>query len=1184
MSQVSSLNEGQERAVYTRGKDILVSAPAGSGKTKILVSRILELIKEGANVDQLLVLTFTQAAAGEMKQRLRSLLEAEISQGNEALALQIEKLPFAYITNFHGFCNQLISQYGRLIDIQPGYEILSDAKSTRDQAMAETLKGLYLNPDYYDFMRMYFPNKDDLVKCVLKLYETLQACGDRTQFIQTFRDEIYHYLLNHEDLQGWVYYDLIIDELRKEIELAYEHLEEAKLYCEEEGVVYFYERPLGQKGKATEKPIPYESYKMYLDELEASLGTEQMHLCFKNKPQAPYLIPWKDLGEEIKEKCSAPLTQLKKKILDGVKNSYEALFDPSKENRYRVIKTSQTAIETLLSITEQFETNYQLLKKEMNVLDFNDLERLATLLLSKEYGVAKDLNEQLVEIMIDEYQDSNQVQENLIQLIADGSAHHVPCFMVGDMKQSIYRFRQADPEIFKSKYDRYPTLETATRIDLGYNYRSRKVVLDSINFICNQVMDTKVGSLEYYDDPSAQLNYDFLRKEGCKDTSEYEATKQKAILRMNETTDDYTEILMVDGSSELVDDTIENSEYEAYMVAKRIIEGGWSFGEVAVLMRQTSKFITYKKVFDKLHIPTTIVLSTGFMQASEIARMMSVYRAFANPNDNLSMMSFLRSPFNFSNFSDDMIASVVLGKGESLYQGILKDGRFDGFVEVFESLRKDLNQLPFKQWNQRFFEWSGYLNRAYQMKNGIQRYQNLCLLLEKIAEKQEEIHTIENWIDYFENIGDANNSPAVVPKDQEAVTFMTIHKSKGLEFPIVFVSMHDKKFNLQDGKDRLIFDRKLTLAMKPRMLKDLEVTIQGEQAHFKDVVVQYDNVFLNLLSRLQNRDTISEELRIYYVALTRASKKLILTGTLTHEQLNDYAKGVYLHQLVHHGHYIYGYSLRKAQSFMDWLIPSILRHQDILNELAHENEYISKIKETIATPLEKQLENTSQARFHFQWYSYQELLDLPEIEANTEPKQALVYHAPLQPRQQLDRSCGVTTTEEDDIDLRGQITHGPLTATQKGTLVHGVFELLPLQEEVDVSSYITQLHTQGAYTDEEYACLMDYVSHIQAFYTSIIYQFCVNAVAIYREMPIMFKRDEQVVHGIIDLLIENEDGYIIVDYKTDQVRSDASEEQLVLAHKNQMTAYTQTLRDIYPNKKITSYLYYLHTNVVVKVF
>lgn len=1189
MSQVSSLNDGQREAVFARGKNILVSAPAGSGKTKILVSRILELLKEGADVDQLLVLTFTQAAAGEMKQRLSSMLEEEIAKGHSALISQKEKLPFAYITNFHGFCNQLIGRYGFLLGIYPGYEILSDNQAMMNEAMEETLARVYEDPSNYEFIRTYFPNKNDLVACVFKLYEILQASGNKEAFLHNYSDEIYGFLLDHEDFKAWSYYPLLMEELRKEIDLAYVKLEETKAYCEENGIVYFYERPMAQKGKSAEKPIPYEAIKDYLDSLKDSLGKEHMNERFRNKPLTPYNIPWKDLDEEIKERCSKTLTSLKGGILKGVKDTYEALIDPSKDNLKQVLKTSKDAIDTLLDMTFSFEDHYLQKKQAIHVLDFNDLERYATKLLSPAYGVATDLNQKLVEIMVDEYQDSNQVQENIIQLIAQAHTPHVPCFMVGDMKQSIYRFRQADPEIFKEKYDHYPMLDNATRIDLGYNYRSRKVVLDSINFICNQVMDTDVGSLEYYHDPSAQLNYDFLRKEGCKDTSEYEDAKQKALARMAQTTDDYTEILMVDADSEEDQEGMDQREYEAYLVAKRILEGKWPLKDVAVLMRQTTAFITYKKVFDKLHIPTTIVLSAGFIQATEINRMLSVYKALANPKDDLSMMAFLRSPFDFSYFSDETIAQVEREEGQSLFDAIKQDSTFSTFIEVYESLREDLTRLPFKQWNELFFEKSGYLSRSYQMKNGMQRYQNLWLLLQKIEEKQGDIHHIQQWVTYFEHLGGAADSPAVVPKDQDAVTFMTIHKSKGLEFPIVFVSMHDKSFNLQDSKQRLIFDRHLSLGMKPRCVKDLPVTIRGQEAHFKDVVVEYDNVFVNLLARLQNRDTISEEMRIYYVALTRASKKLILTGTLSHEELKDYAKDVYIHQKAFQGAYIYNYRIRKAHNYMDWLIPSILRHQDILACLKGENEYIEAIALTLKTPLEMHLENTAQSRFSFRWLTHKELLDVPQTNDTTDKQKAIVYHVPTQLNQDLVKSRGVTATEEDDLALRSYLNpevsvHSTLQATDKGTLVHAVFELLPLDTVTDVSLFIDQLYAKGAYREDEYAFLKDYAPKIQSFYKSPLYELCRQAKAIHKEVPLMYLEEQQVVHGIIDLLIEGEKEMVVVDYKTDQISSKATQEALIQAHKHQLQAYTTAIQALYPQKEISSYVYYLHINAVVKVF
>lgn len=1216
MTQVTSMNEGQIKAVEARNCNILVSAPAGSGKTKILVTRILELLKEGVHVDSFLVLTFTQAAAGEMKQRLMGMLDGEIEKADgklkEHLLAQKAKLPFAFITNFHGFCNQLIDRYGYLVGVKTGYEILSDNERLLHQALDKTMDDLLGQEDFVLFRSIYFHQREALEEQLLKLYEVLQALGNRDAFIKKMDEEIYGFLENQkdQDLSEWCFYPELQDELRAVVIRTLASLEDLKLYCMQNGMQPFFERPLSQGPSAAKKEVPYVALKNYYLELLRRLepgmplmGAGGLNEWAIQKPESTYNMPWKDLGDEVALNKNV-LSSKKSALTAQFKKVYEQLIDTDMESTRLIHQEAKRVIEMMLSCTFKLEENYRASKRKENVLDFNDLERYATMLLQKDLPVATALNEKLYEIMVDEYQDTNMVQENIVRLIADATSKQVPCFMVGDMKQSIYRFRQADPQIFKEKYDRFPLEEGSLRVDLAFNYRSSKVVLDSINFIFNQMMDVHIGSLEYYEDKSAQLNYDFLRKEGAKDTSEYEMVKQKALARMKMAKDDKTEVLMVDSDSPKPKD-FQDSEYEAYMVGKRILElkanglDGMplTYSDMAVLMRQTTHFMIYKKVFDKLGIPTTIVLSKGFMTSVEMRQMLMVYQAFNHPYDDMAMYSLLRAPFNFSYFKDQEIA-LVKEKGISLYESIQSNDLFSHFLEVFEELRKALSEMPFASWNSLFFEKSGYLNRVSMMKNGIQRYQNLCLLQLKVKEKQDDIHWIKDWVQYFDELGSSADAPAIMPKDQQAVVFMTIHKSKGLEFPVVFVSMHDKKFNLQDGKQRLIFDRNLSLSIKPRIKKDLPLTLFDQEANFQNVVVEYDNPFLTLLGRLQNKESISEEMRIYYVALTRAGKKLILTGTMSHDVCEGYLHRVLAQEKCQmpesseHQNWILNRNIRYGLCYLDWLIPSVMRHQDVLCQMrAYYPELVDELSCALSQKYEDTMENTSQSRFDFRWYSHEDILNIPlqnEVVENLNLDKEVfdINRYAYIDQTTIPQSIAVTALGKENDTFKGQAassTNQGMSAASKGTLVHEFMEFIPMNKNEDVTSRIEALYQAKKYNDEEYSVLIDYVSKIEAFRKSECFCWMQEAKTCLKEQPFCLEKDGQVVHGTIDVLCINESNVVIIDYKTDRVSKYAKEEDLISRHSTQLQLYKEALQKIYPQKMVEAYLYYLETSRCVQV-
>lgn len=1219
MSKVTALNEEQQQAINARHRDILVSAPAGSGKTKILVSRILALLKEGVSIDQFLVLTFTQAAAKEMKQRLMTMLdeEAEIAEGalKDHLEAQKKKLPFSYLTNFHGFCNTLIDHYGYLVGIQPGYEILSDQEALMQNCLDQTIDEALQDPAFCRFRTLYFPERDRLAEQIQRLYEVLQTLGNRDAFVQQMDEAVYGFLENQQqrDLSEWCFYPRLQQELQNVVIETLASLEELKAFCAAHGIVPFYQRPLSQTKTASERAVPYEALKTYYGELLTRLqpgvplmGSGGLNELAIQKPAAAYQIPWKDLDDEAVSYKNT-LSSKKTAITGQFKKVYDQLVDRSTENTTLVYREAHQAIAMLLDVTISFEKHYREAKQKLNVLDFNDLERYATQLLQPDLPVAQALNQKLYEIMVDEYQDTNMVQERIVGLIADATKKHVPCFMVGDMKQSIYRFRQADPEIFKQKYDTYPTRSDCLRIDLVFNYRSSKVVLDSINFIFNQIMDPHYGSLAYYLDPKAQLNYDFLRKEGATDTAQLAEVTARAKQRMAQSLADHTEILLVNSSTAKPVD-MNQVEYEAQMIASRIyqlVQEGLngepiSYRDIAVLMRQTTSFLIFKKVFDRLGIPNTIVLSRGFMAATEIRQMMMVYRALLDPCDDLALMACLKAPFDFSGYTEEQLAAVR-DPAHSLFENIQEQAIFQPFLTSFADLRTQLDVLPFDEWHTYFFAASGYLERLRGLKNGQQRYQNVHLLVEKIKEKKAEIHWIGDWIAYFENLGSGADAPAVMPKDQEAVVFMTIHKSKGLEFPVVFVAMHDKKFNLQDGKARLIFDRHLSMSIKPRQFKTLSTTLFQQDASFDKVCVEYDNPFLSLLGRLQNQETISEEMRIYYVALTRAGKKLILTGTMDEDACFSYLQTALLQnqgnmpETAQTQGWIYHRKARHASCYLDWLMPAVFRHPDVWQALQKHSVELAEVVQTIeqVSPLAyaQSLDNTCDSHFDFQWLSYQDILNapVPAKQVMAQPRSPLVFDLQQYAwKDTLDQpaSLAVTAIEEKKVNVAQSVTprqdHG-LTPTQKGTLVHEFMEWLPLDQHQSVASVIAELYQAGRYQYDEYEALMAYVDRLEQFRQSTLFHRMQTASLCLREQPFCLEKDGQLFHGVMDVFCLTEDKAFVIDYKTDRVSKYAKNEDLISRHAQQLHLYQEALARLYPQRQIEGYLYYLETGRCVKV-
>ncbi|MFR1294229.1 MAG: UvrD-helicase domain-containing protein [Coprobacillus cateniformis] len=500
-------------------------------------------------------------------------------------------------------------------------------------------------------------------------------------------------------------------------------------------------------------------------------------------------------------------------------------------------------------------------KKQLNQLDFSDLERYAHQLLEPQYGIVDVLYHRLKEIMVDEYQDTNQIQESLLLKISEYQQPAIPLFMVGDMKQSIYRFRQADPQIFSDKYDTFSLSDEdcqkthTRRIDLVFNYRSSKIVLDSINYIFNQIMDKDIGGLEYYLDDSARLNYDYVGKENNQ--------KESARTRFFSEKHLATEILIdiYNPASSL-----DKEQYEAHMVAQKILKlkqemkiqnKPVDFKDMVVLMRSTVSFLTFKKVFDLYQIPNHIVLSQGLMNSNEIENMMTFLQGLAHPYDDIALLSILRQPYTMSNIDMETIAKLRTDHKEiSLYEclSLSSDKRVIDFLDIFNELRLySYTHSPYEVLKE-IYRLTDYPLFVSKLINGSQRKSNLDLFLEIVLQTQEQNPYLAELIETLKNSSDFAPAQSSSESDN-VVEFMTIHKSKGLEFPIVFVCNMHKQFNTQDSKERMMIDKRLGIALKPRMRKNTE--------NLNNLIIEYENCYRNMIARRQLDESINEEMRIF---------------------------------------------------------------------------------------------------------------------------------------------------------------------------------------------------------------------------------------------------------------------------------------------------------------------------------
>ena len=1198
MKKDKSLNDEQNLAVYSRGSSILVSAPAGSGKTKILVNRIMSLIEDDhINVNELLVLTFTKAAAIEMKQRLVEALDQRIQNSQDQLKEHLIKqkllLNDAYITNFHSFCSDLLSQYGYLIQIDANFQILENPAVIKAHIFDQCLDQWVQQSEFKDFYQSHYVGYqfDQLKDIIFQLDNLSHTIYHFDDYIKDVKMNLYDQIIQNHSYHNTPFESYLKNILIEAYQEGYNSYLRLCDFCQQFGLSFFFE-------KTAKFPSPQETLEKYYLSIETMIKQDTLLTNKKPVLEKSRNASFKNVDESIKKQYTELFVQAKKTFSD----IYDKCVPSSIDELSQILKVSFESLKQYLYYLKQFQNKYQQYKHDYQYLDFNDLEQYTLQLLDKQYGVSEILYHQLHEIMIDEYQDTNEIQENLILKIACFHNPEINRFMVGDMKQSIYRFRKADLDIFNQKYLTYGKGNHNQRIDLKFNYRSHKIVLDSINYIFNAIMDSRYGGLEYDRDPHAKLNYDFLRKDKCESL---EAKQQKIELLNQEHRFD-TEIMLVLKPEER---SVDMVEYEALMMGKKIIEmiGQLDLDfpqgsrkarlkDIVVLSRNVGNFMTYKKVFDRIHIPNLIVLTKGFFESPEIIDCFSFLKAISNCLDDISMISILKGNYQWSHFDESWIYLHKL-ENMSMYASLCQsqDKEAIEFLDYYHEMVNYSHTHTVYELLEKFLQDSQYDTFVCSLYNGQQRYENIQLFLEMLKEDQDlSLHQIVTKIDQTikENI---DYKPATLCQDGDAVVFMTIHQSKGLEFPIVFVNQLNHQFNFADSKAPLIQDKKLGMILNAYVKTDLD--------DYQDVVIEYQNPLRGIFSYLLDNETINEEMRILYVALTRASQKLILTGGLKSiDMIDKWQKQIIDYALDGHEHLLPA-TIRKSNNMLNWIMLSIIRHPDFTKQCADLSLFDAKISNRYDLSFVKEnaakiriyeetefSENTMHAKFKthiidcetIDEYIYPKIVHTQNYETIYQNNSQFHY----QYDNELDKTIAVTSLISDGDryypDLRFDEDTSNIQSTSRGTIIHSLLEKLPLVKNMNLTEELQHIIEQEHYDEDIQKLIFNYQNHIQDFLDSDVYQLMLNSPYCYKEKEFSFVSDtKQIIHGIFDVVCIQDYQITIIDYKTDRVSKNTAVSILEELHQQQMDYYKKIMKMVFPDYHIQAIVYYLHINQYV---
>ena len=1300
--------EEQQKVIDTHGVDVLVSAAAGSGKTAVLVARILEMVTSPVHpvdIDRLLVVTFTNAAAAEMRQRIRDALEvrAEQEADNEHLQRQLVLIHNAKITTIHSFCLQVLRSHFHLIGLDPGFRVADEAEMQllRQDVLKEVLDEAYEteaeNQEFHEFLEQFSTGKDDrpVMEAVLALYhfsmgqpgplEWLQECREmyvsggaalaKTDSAEQKKEEPDNGSRLEEDSakEGEEQNNQTERVCGKTCDGLHDPLwlraavDDTKHVLEEAG-------NLVQRAYDTAmEPFGPAAYGLaLLDDLEqikrVARAQDYHGLAAAFRGMHPYkrLSTKKDPDVlEEKKQLVKDLREAAKTALAGVRTRY---FYDTPEVIRDEFERSGLSVRWLTYLTEAFSKRLAQRKAEKNMLDFSDLEHLALqILVERKDGenhpsaAAREYAGQFEEIMIDEYQDSNLVQELILGSVSGGGCGAHNLFMVGDVKQSIYRFRLARPELFLEKYHAYPQLETAQRIDLHKNFRSRYEVLNSVNYIFRQIMTENPGGIVYDEDAALYAGAKFPERvdlcaekdawvqDGGKPESDASQSMKKeeangALLKAEEIKETssresvYTTELWLTES-----DTARRRETEARMVGARIeamvgkeqiwdkdlTPEGWTEGmerggyrpvqykDIVILLRTVSGWAdTFGSVLTEMGIPNFTGSQSGYFSAAEVRTVLSYLQVLDNPRQDIPLAAVLHSAIG--GLDEEELAWIRSESEEgSFYEccrSYLESGadkaikeKLAHFFDMLEHFRARAEYTPVHLLLWEILDETGYGAYAQALPAGSQRKANLDMLVEKaIAYEATSYRGLYHFVRYIENLkkyevdyGEAN----IGSESDNTVRIMSIHKSKGLEFPVVFVCGMAKQFNETDSRAKAVMHPSLGIGCDC-----VDTRLRTRQASLLKKIIQ----------KTTSMENLGEEMRVLYVAMTRAKEKLILTGCVGNmeEQAAKWSQTA-----ATPGETLPYSSLTGASSYLDWVMPALMRHPDarmlaLSLHIPYEefDQSVWKKRMEKGKPVDK----TDAFSTHYEFYAMaKELFEAEEFRqadkeqaslaallnpdlsvcADEEARKYLAHVFSEDFAYQYERGQKIAgklsvselkkrsqepeetdakqlyAPEEEEIIPGFYRTDVQVKGAARGTLYHTFMENLDFSKKEELQMQLEELVNCGKMSRDEASAVR--LSDIRRFLktkTGKGMEQAARAGKLHREQPFVlgvpaetiqkeWSGDETVlVQGIIDAWFEDEDGAVVlVDYKTDHI---ADREKLAERYRGQLSYYAQALKQL----------------------
>lgn len=1226
----------QWKAIFAKDQDVLVAAAAGSGKTAVLVERIIQKIvaeEDPLDVDQLLVVTFTNASAAEMRSRIGEALSKAMNDRPESshLRKQLGLLTRASISTLHSFCLEVVRKFYYMVDIDPHFRIGDDTEMVllQDEVIDELFEEEYGKKDNESFFRLVDTftgdrSDEELQTLVLKLYEFSRSHPFPDQWL----DELInmHGVTEDHRVDDLVYGKLLLSDIRLQLSGAKGLLEEA------------YDMTKWPGGPAP-RAVNYADDLEIVGQMEkaAEAGFDALHETMNHWKFSRAKTCRGDEYDPELVKRAADLRDKAKEILNNISTE---IFSRTPENFIRDMCEMRPLYATLVKMVKAFANRFEKIKKDKGLVDFSDLEHLALdILLDKENGqinpseVAIGYRHQFREVLVDEYQDINMVQETILQLISGEGEDNGNLFMVGDVKQSIYRFRLAEPNLFLAKYNRFTSEgdNGGLRIDLSRNFRSRAEVLDGTNYLFKQIMGVKVGEIDYNED--AEL----MKGAGYPEDEPYPV--EVAVIDLADENTGQNK----HNDAEITQEELEKTKLEARFLAGKIrkiideekpvhdIKKGISrpaqYKDIVILLRSLTWAQDIMEEFRHAGIPVYADLAEGYFEATEVTIMLSLLKVIDNPEQDIPLAAVLRSPI--VGLDEEELAHIRLDARQGSYFEAVKkyveSPNDDGQTETREKVRHFLSSLsewrnlarngPLPDLIWQLYRDTGFYDFAGGLPGGKQRQANLRALYDRASQYEETsfrgLFRFLRFIDRMRDRGKDLGAARALGEQEDVVRVMTIHSSKGLEFPIVFVSGIGREFHTKDLYRPFLFDKDYGFASK---------YIHPEKR------ISYPSLPQLALKRKKRLELVAEEMRVLYVALTRAKEKLFLVGTVKNaeKEILKWQKAVKSEEWL-----LKDFDRANAMSYLDWIGPALLRHRhchicDGIQAASLIAEHPSRWQIDIVSKTDIAPIAEEEAKGSEEWLQRVKAGEPLDVESHFKelvfsrlswkyPYQMATKKMSKQSVSELKRMAELQD-ETSGYEFAGKrqnlLFHKPkfleqktLSPAERGTIMHTVMQHMPLNEAptlLSIEHLLDDLIQREILTGEQ----ADAVSgeQIVQFFESELGKRLLGTSNISREVAFTMgipahdvypewdgENEVVVVQGVVDCLIEEEDGVVLLDYKTDAITGrfpggfPQAKETLKTRYQMQVHLYERAIKEIYKKKVKEKYLYFFDGGNIIKL-